>query len=517
LVSIKFAEILSFKKAIFYDQSSTYLTAFLNTFAHKIYCIKMKKIFLSLLLMAAFAGAHAQGYQITLQSNYKSGIAYLTYYLGKDFMVQDSAAVSNTGKAIFKSPNKVPAGIYSIIFPGKRLSADFLIDKEQNISIVADTTKLDKIIITGSPANVLFKDYQAFVGIKGKILQAEKKAFNESKTKADSLKHEAAYKKESAILNEYRENIIKNKSTSMLAVLLNAMREPPYPTKMPVTRQDTLNNFYYYKAHYWDGITFMEDRIIRTPFFLPRLENYYRDVMRGLPTDSVIKDIDYKMLLARNAPEMYKFLLNWLTDEYINPKYMGQDAIFVHLYNQYHSKGVSKWLSKYQDSIVTRRAFMLMSNLVGENAANLDFVDTAGKVRSLYDVKADYTLVVFWDPNCGHCKEEIPRIDSFYRAGWQKKGMKIYAVLSESEKQKAEWLTFLNTHHIGDWVNVYQSKESIDEDAKFNRPSFRQLYDVIVTPTIYLLDKDKRIVAKKLTLDQINDLLDVKIKNNSSK
>ncbi len=477
----------------------------------------MKKVFLVLLLIGSLASAKAQGYQISLQSNYKAGIVYLTYYMGKDFMVQDSAAVSNTGKAIFKSPSKVVAGIYSIIFPGKRLSADFLIDKEQNISIVADTNHLDKVVVTGSPANVLFKEYQTFVNTKGNLLQAEKKAFNESKTKTDSLKHEAAYKKESAVLNDYRENIIKNKPTSMLAVLLNAMRESPYPTKVPVTRQDTLNNFYYYKAHYWDGITFMEDRIIRTPFFLPKLETYYRDVMRGLPTDSVIKDIDYKMLLARSCPEMYKFLLNWLTDEYINPKYMGQDAIFVHLYNQYHSKGVSKWLTKYQDSIVTRRAFMLMSNLVGENAANLDFADTSGKIKPLYEVKADYTLVVFWDPNCGHCKEEIPRIDSFYRASWQKKGMKIYAVLSETEKQKAEWLTFLNTKHIGDWINVYQTKESIDEDIKFNRPSFRQLYDVVVTPTIYLLDKDKRIIAKKLTLEQINDLLEVKIKNTQNK
>jgi hypothetical protein len=40
---------------------------------------------------------------------------------------------------------------------------------------------------------------------------------------------------------------------------------------------------------------------------------------------------------------------------------------------------------------------------------------------------------------------------------------------------------------------------------------------VIQTPTIYLLDKDKKIIAKKLTLEQIDDLLDVKIKNQASK
>jgi hypothetical protein len=43
------------------------------------------------------------------------------------------------------------------------------------------------------------------------------------------------------------------------------------------------------------------------------------------------------------------------------------------------------------------------------------------------------------------------------------------------------------------------------------------LYDVIQTPTIYLLDKDKKIIAKKLTMEQIDDLLDVKIKNQADK
>jgi thiol-disulfide isomerase/thioredoxin len=476
----------------------------------------MKKFILPFFLIACHFGAQAQGYKISLKSNYKAGRAYLTYYLGKDFILQDSAEVNKVGVAIFKAEQKLQPGIYSIVFPSKRLTTDFLIEKEQNISIVADTNKLENIQITGSPANVDFKNYQTFVNSKGKQLQQAKNAYNESKTKADSVKHEAAYKILSKDLNNYRETVIKTKPTSMLAVLLNALREPAYPTKVPVTRQDSIDNYNFYKSHYWDGISFMDDRIIRTPFFLPKLQAYYNQVMPQA-ADSLIKDIDYKLLFARNSPEMYKFLLNWFTDEYINPKYMGQDAVFVHLYEKYHSKGLTKWLNKKQDSVITRRAYMLMSNLIGEMAANIEFVDTSGKAKPLYEVDAAYTLVIFWDPNCGHCKEEIPRVDSFYRALWQKKGLKIYAVLSESEKQKDSWITYLREHKIGDWTNVYQTKEMADAEAKDLRPSFRQLYDISVTPTMYLLDKEKRIIAKKLTLEQLNDLLDVKIKSAETK
>jgi hypothetical protein len=130
------------------------------------------KIKVSVLGLVAFVLAtqcsFAQGYQINLQSNYNKGLAYLTYYQGKNLVLQDSAFVNKTGLAKFAGKQNLPAGIYSVVFPGKRLSADFLIEKEQKISIVADSSKLDKIQITGSPANVIFRDYQIFVASKGK-------------------------------------------------------------------------------------------------------------------------------------------------------------------------------------------------------------------------------------------------------------------------------------------------------------------------------------------------------------
>jgi len=471
----------------------------------------MKKILPAIACLFVAFNAGAQGYHITLQSNYRSGIAYLTYYLGKDLRLQDSAAVSSKGTAVFSSDKKLPPGIYAVVFPGKRYSADFLIEKEQNISIKADTNHIEQIQITGSPANIIFKGYRDFVNVKGRQLEQEKTAYRDSKTHADSTAHELLYKRYSKELNDYRQNIINSKPNSMMAALLNAMKDPPYPAKVAVTHADSLENYNYFKDHYWDGVTFLDDRVIRTPFFMPKLETYYRQVM-SQSSDSLIRDIDYRLLLARSSPEMYKFLLNWFTDEYINPKYMGQDAVFVHLFEQYHSRGTSVWLTDKQHEDITRRAYMLMSNLIGEKAANLEFTDTSGKPSSLYDVQSDYTVVVFWDPTCGHCKEEIPKIDSIYRASWQKKNIKIYAVLAESEKLKPEWLNYIRAHHIGDWINVYQTKEAAEIESKGESPSYRQLYDVTLTPTLYLLDKDKHIIAKKLTREQINDFLEVKMK-----
>lgn len=476
----------------------------------------MKKYILALLVTVLACNAFSQGYQITFQiPQYKKGIAYLTYYMGPNLNVADSAAVSNSGTAFFKGTKKLPGGIYVAVFPDKRQRVEFLMDKEQKINIkAADTNNLvTGTIVTGSPANNLYVQYQKFVSKKGKLLEEERRGYMRSTTKADSLFHEKNYNQYNKELNTYRNNIIQTQPASLMAVLLKAMKEPVSPIIKPVTKQDSLSNYYYYKNHYWDGITFMDDRVIRSPFFLPRFENYYREVMPPI-ADTIIKDIDYKLLLARNCPEMYIFLLNWLTDEYINPKYMGLDAVFVHLFNRYHSKGLTHWLNEKQMEAISRRAYMLMANLVGEKAANLEMLDINEKPSALYDIVADYTVVSFWDPNCGHCKEEMPRLDSIYKANWKNNNVKIFAVLTPDGKENAlpEWKKFIAEHNLTEWTHVYKTKQMEDIDYKAQKPGFRQLYDITLTPTLYLLDKNKNIIGKKLTILQLNELLEVKWK-----
>ena len=473
----------------------------------------MKRYLIILTAIFCFNQARSQNYKVTLQtSQYHSGIAYLTYHMGKNLSVEDSAAVTSKGTAIFTAKKILQPGIYAMVLPGKTKSVDFLVDKEQVIIIKIDTTDLiNKTIVTGSSANVLLQQYQKVIAAKAPLLDAERLTYSASTTKADSALHQANYTKLNVELNNYRENIIKTQPKSMMAALLNAMKDPVLLNTKPITHNDSLQNYYYYKAHYWDGVTFMDDRIIRTPFFLPKLEKYYTELVTPDP-DSIIKEADYQLLLARSSPEMFKFLLNWLTDEYISPKYMGQDAVFVHLFEKYHSKGVSNWLNEKQMETINRRAYMLMANLIGAKAADLEMLDTTGKPLPLYQVTADYTVVVFWDPTCGHCKEELPRIDSVYREKWKAHNVKMYGVLSADSKQdlKPEWLKYIREHNLGEWVNVYQTKEIEAANFAAQKPGYRQLYDVTLTPTIYLLDKDKNIIAKKLTWQQLDELLQVK-------
>ena len=149
---------------------------------------------------------------------------------------------------------------------------------------------------------------------------------------------------------------------------------------------------------------------------------------------------------------------------------------------------------------------------MGTPAADIELPDTAGKAISLYELKADYTIVAFWDPTCGHCKEVLPKLDSFYRAKWKAAGLKIFSIAKETDGSKKDWLDFINEQHLQEWANVYYSKT--DDKARTDNgiPGYSQLYDVLTFPTLYLLDKDKRSVAKKLTYQQIDDVWELKSK-----
>jgi hypothetical protein len=184
---------------------------------------------------------------------------------------------------------------------------------------------------------------------------------------------------------------------------------------------DTTFAFQYFKSNYWNGVSFTDDRLIRTPIFEPRLDKYYRDLVAPDP-DSINLEVDYMLLMSRSNPEMFKYLMVYFVQKYINPEYMGQDAVFVHLFEKYINTGQAEFFTDQYKKIMSDRAYSLMANLIGNPAANLDMVDSSGKAVQLYEVKADFTVICFWDPTCSHCKEVVPRVDSIYKANGRPRG-----------------------------------------------------------------------------------------------
>lgn len=479
----------------------------------------------SILCMLLYVGSlQAQTNQLDVkntlnnQNNYQIDITltplrnskiYLGSYYGKYKNVIDSAWLNEKSSGVFKGNRQLTPGIYFIVSPDKKILFEILIDSAQHFSVVADTVT-NQPSVKGSEENELFFAYTQFLEQHVPKLMALQQQLSSAKTHEDSLRIQKKLKDINAQLVQYREHIIQTKPHSLLSLFFIAMKKPEPPQNINGEQA-----FYFIKEHYWDGVPFYDDRLLHTPFFDAKLEEYFQHYVSPHP-DSVIAEVNYMLLSARSGKEMFPYLLGKFTDKYIHPEIMGQDKVFLFLFEHFYAKGDTLWLNSKQKEFIFNRAYSIMANQIGEPAPPLNLKDSLGKSVALYNVQAPFTFIVFWDPNCSHCKQELPLLDSFYNAKWKQLGVKIYAV-NVAENALDEWKQFIQTHHLSnDWKHVYQPRQERLQEEASGKANFRQLYDVFQTPTMYLLDSSKHILAKQLSLEQFDELLQTKIKNNTA-
>lgn len=477
----------------------------------------MKRIFSLLILLSTTTFLFAQTNEFELKvvfKPFKHQFIYLGYHYGKQKPIIDSVLLDDNSTGIFKRAKKLEKGVYLIGFPNKTGYFEVLIDKEQKFTVIADSANLiPSMKFVGSPDNTLFLQYQNYASIKGREIEDAKKQLAASKTKADSTKWTDAIIKSDKDIQQYRQDLITKNPDATISALLKAMKNPEVPpvAQHPNGKYDSAFAYRYYKDHYWDDTWFFDERLARTSFFEEKLDEYFATMIYPHP-DSVIKEIDWMLAYATANDEMQRFLLVKFINRYLNPQYMWEDKVYVHLFEKYFSQKEYPWLNEKGKKTIFDRYYSMSANIFGSTAANIELPDSNGKTKSLYSVTSPYTVVVFWDPTCGHCKETLPRIDSIYRAKWNALNVKIYAVAKETDGTKKDWLSFVSQHQLKGWEHVYNSKDANDARVKNNIPSYYQLYDVQVVPTLYLLDKDKSIIAKKIPFDQIDKVLDYKLK-----
>lgn len=457
------------------------------------------------------------GYNIPITlTPLKNTWVYLGNHFGKYKNMADSAWLNEKSQGTFKGKTKLPQGIYFVVSPQKYLLFELLMDKEQKFTIKADTAALQLASITGSADNTLFQEYTRFLTAKAPLLNSLQQQLAGARSAADSAPIRAALIKGNQELQVYREDIIKQHPNSMLSSFFFTMKRPEIPA-IPVDAKGKADSSYpyrYVKSNWWEGVDFSNEALVRTPFFEQKLEEYYKYYV--VPdADSIIPEVNYMLLVSRENREMFKYLLGKFTDKYINPEYMGQEKVFLFLFDKYFSKGDTAWLGATQRKYIFDRAYSLMANQLGEAAPELQMLDTTGKDVTLYGMKAPFTFITFWDPNCGHCKETVPKVDSIYRAKWKALGVKLVGV-NIDESANDSWKKFIRDNKLSDWAHIYQPKKVKDDEAKRGVANYRQLYDVYKTPTLYLLDSNKRIIGKMLSVEQFDEVLTAKIKNPDS-
>jgi hypothetical protein len=485
----------------------------------------MRFLLTSLLLISLFNNSVAQnkvapstpkqnGYAIKANIKpFNKGYFYLAYHFGSKQYLIDSAKIDAAGQAEFKGTTKLQGGVYMIVFPQKNGWIECLMDQQQNFSVSADTSNIVKsVVFTGSTDNTIFNDYQKKSFEIGNQVAQLRKSINENPNDPSIEANKNKIVDLGKEMQTYRDELQKKNPKLLLTAIFNLLKDPAIPpaSEQPGGKYDSTFAYQFYKNHYWDGISFTDDRLIRTPVLQGRFDKYFDEILPQVP-DSIKTYADNMLAAAKPNVEMFKFVLSSLAEKYVNPKFMGQDAVFVHLFEKYFLSGqADSWMNEKYKKFIFDRGYSMMSNVIGMKAAELPMIDTLGKNFSLYKLEAPFTVLCFWDPTCGHCKEEVPRVDSIFQKKWKAEGVKLVGIMTDGGKEN--WLKYIKENKLSGWIHVYQTDEIKDAIYKSNKPGYRQLYDIYQTPMIYLLDKDKNIIAKKLTYLQVDDFIEFKKK-----
>jgi thiol-disulfide isomerase/thioredoxin len=444
--------------------------------------------------------------QIVLKP-YQNTKVYIGTNYGRNRVLADSTLLNAQSEGVFESKTKLTPGIYFVVSPKYSILFDFLVDENQHFKIVADTASINTFQIIGSTENNIFKEYSNSINNLGMQLSALENKYKAAKNAKDSASFKELYLTKDKEVKAARINVIKAYPKSMTSFFLNVMQRPEAPAMPTINgKLDSLYPYYYVKNHFWDNVVFNDNRLIRTPFFEEKLDEYFKNYVSREP-DSIIEELQYILTVAKTGKEIYPFLLFKFTNKYIAPEFMGQEKVFIHLFQNFFAKGDTVLLNEASKKSITERAYSMMANQLGLAAPSLIVNTPDNKKVSLYDQKAPYTFLAFWDPTCSHCKVEIPRLDSFYKASWKNLEVKIFSV-NINFKELAAWKIFIQENHLETWTHAYQTEEDLNKEIKAGLPTtIRQQYDVFKTPTFYLLDANKKIIAKNLSLEQFNDFL----------
>lgn len=462
------------------------------------------KYIVAFLFTAFYTNAFSQNLTIDvkLDEGANEKVFLANYYLGNIF-AKDTIQLDSEGKGVFKVDSLLPQGLYKI-YMDKDHHFDFLLGADQQFSVSNNSFNATEMKVDGSAETEAFVDYIVFL----KNLQ-DKGAELREQMKSGSAEEKELLREEmeglTTQLHQKWETIEEKHPDWFLSKFVKANYVPSLDVStLPeeVQNKDSLllrKRFNYQRDHYWDNFDYTDERFLYTPFYKNKLETWFTKVLYQ-NYDSIKPYVFNFIEDVRPNKRLFQFVTSWFLNSSVNSNIMGMDALFVDLARDYYLSGEAFWASEKTLGNIRENVLFAKDNLIGMTAPDLTLESFDGEYFTLSEIDADYTIVLIYEPNCSHCKVFVPE---FYEKVYQKfrdKGLEVYAIYSMDNKE--EWGEFLTKHGLFDWINVW-------DEHHVSR--FKILYDARKTPGVYLLDEDKEIVAKKMTVEQLENFFEQKL------
>jgi thiol-disulfide isomerase/thioredoxin len=465
---------------------------------------------LGLLLSLSACDAQAQpqppGHHIDVTvDGFTQPEAYLAYYYGDKQYLKDTATVVD-GVFTFQDTERLDGGIYLVVLPPENQYFEIIVDQDQHFKLHTSTEDYVKNMkIEGSQENKIFYDdihFLAEMREKAQAIQAEIKAADKGSDQEKALQADLqAINKQ--VLSQ-RAGLGEEYPDMLYPKVIAAMEEPeipPAPTDDNGKALDSLWNYHYYRAHFFDNLDFGDERLLRTPVMNQKITQYLEKLTMRHP-DSIAEAVDRIAALARADSNVFQYVVINLLNKYAKSKIMGFDGIYVHIVEKYYLTGDAWWADAETIKKMEERALAISPTLVGRKAPNFRVQDVNGDYTMPQGVDAEYTVLYFWDYDCGHCKKTTPVLAKAIKL-YDGKSVKLFTVNINGDRDV--WKKKLGDYGLADLPNAINT-----HDAR-RSSGFDGMYDVRSTPRIFLLDADKKIMAKQISVAQLQEIIDARL------
>jgi thiol-disulfide isomerase/thioredoxin len=454
------------------------------------------------LVPAFLFGQLKNGYEIDITINgLQDSTVFMAYHLGDKQYIKDTLKLDRTGHGIVRGHETLPSGIYMIVLPGRKYF-EFLISSNQYFSLNCSFSDyFNTLKFTGSEENSAFVDYQRKWIIMQQHASAISKRIQNNKQNSDSLKILGPIQKlQEEKMKSYIKSVIKANEGSFLSTLVKGLLPidiPEFPVPIGFANPDSViwvRNYNYNKNHFFDNIDLMDERLLRTPILYARLDAFFSNVLIQSP-DTINREIDKLIKKCSGNYKIFQFVAVYLFNHFRESEIMGHDAVLVKLADDIYLSGKADWVTKEFKDDLRKQIDLIRPNLIGKKAENIVMDSYKGIFVSLFDIEKEFTILYFWEPDCGHCKEATPKLKAYYDKP-KDYSMEVFAVCTTSDKTK--WTKYIEDNKLA-WINGWDPQRSSHFDFYYNVQS---------TPTIYILDKNKKIIAKKLAVEEIGPFID---------
>ncbi|GAB4494885.1 MAG: hypothetical protein OHK0019_22460 [Saprospiraceae bacterium] len=417
--------------------------------------------------------------------------------------IADSAMVDATGRFEIRRKNLLPPGFYTFLLPGGNKNFSILIDKDQRFTLRANASDIGGTMqVVGSLNTALFYDNYRFQAKQDPELQKVAEVMRANPE--SSPEHQKAKARQMQILDERKkhlEEIFSKYPDAFFTKFKMAGQNPDltYPRK-PNGDLDTLRQILHYRSHFWDNVDFSDTRLLYTPVIGNKLRRYIKE-MTPQNRDSIIPIAD--ALIRRVLPykPYFQFFANWIALQYENTKttVMDGEAVYVHIVKNYFTPELAYWDKPENLEKLQKHAWEMEASLLWKKGPDVRAKDIlTGTERSIYEITSPIVVVFMFSPDCEHCQKAAPQIREIAR-NWKSRGVEFFGIGVSTTAEE---------------LKTFVQKNDFDFPVVFD-PTNRAIYAkyfVDITPELYILNKDRIIVAKNLHAEQLEEVFQRELK-----